>query len=285
MTIDLEGLLAILDIEELDTSLFRGVILSPEIAHVYGGQVLAQALVAAIRTVPETRRVHSMHAYFLRAGDHQHPIFYETEAIRDGGSFTTRRVVAKQHGKAIFFSSMSFKDNEDGMEHQIEMPDVPGPENIESDIDYWNRVAPDSGKGFSRKLTAIDSRSLNRIDPGSLDTKEAVHGQWFKTNGQIPEGSPMHEVIVAFYSDMSLLGTALRPHPVNFQTSGLQVASLDHSIWFHSPIKSDQWLYYHMDSPRSNNATGLNRGSIYSKEGVLVASVAQEGLMRVRRTN
>jgi len=272
----------ILDIEELDTALFRGAILMPENAHVFGGQVLAQALVAAIRTVPASRRVHSMHAYFLRAGDHRQPIIYEAEAIRDGGSFTTRRVVARQHGKAIFFSSMSFKEQEQGLEHQLEMPEVVAPEQLESDIDYWNRVSPETGNRFSRKLTAIDSRSLNRRHPGDLEPREPVQGQWFKTNGAIDPDSSMHEVLVAFYSDMSLLGTALRAHPVDFQTGGLQVASLDHSIWFHGPVRADDWLYYHMDSPRSSNATGLNRGSIYSRAGSLVASVSQEGLMRLK---
>jgi len=281
--IDLDSLLNILDIEELDSCLFRGAILMPENAHVFGGQVLAQALVAAIRTVPASRRVHSMHAYFLRAGDYRHPIIYEAEAIRDGGSFTTRRVVARQHGKAIFFSSMSFKEQEQGLEHQLEMPEVPDPEQLEADVDYWNRVSPGAGKGFSRRLTAIDSRTLNRRDPGDLGPRQPVQGQWFKASGAIAQGSTMNEVLLAFYSDMSLLGTALRAHPVDFQTEGLQVASLDHSIWFHGPIQVDDWLYYHMDSPRSSNATGLNRGSIYSKTGALVASVSQEGLIRVKK--
>ncbi|MFT5578215.1 MAG: acyl-CoA thioesterase-2 [Paraglaciecola psychrophila] len=282
-TIDLAGLLDILDIEELDSGLFRGAILMPENAHVFGGQVLAQALVAAIRTVPASRRVHSMHAYFLRAGDHRQPIIYEAEAIRDGGSFTTRRVVARQHGKAIFFSSMSFKEQEQGLEHQTEMPAVAGPEQLESDKDYWNRMSPDSGNRFSRRLTAIDSRSLDRRDPGDLAPRDPVQGQWFKACGAIAADSPMHEVLVAFFSDMSLLGTALRAHPVDFETEGLQVTSLDHSIWFHAPIHADDWLYYHMDSPRSSNGTGLNRGSIYSRAGTLLASVSQEGLVRLKK--
>jgi acyl-CoA thioesterase-2 len=224
-----------------------------------------------------------MHAYFLRAGDYTHPIIYEAEAIRDGGSFTTRRVVARQHGKAIFFSSRAFKEKEAGMEHQLEMPTVAGPEQLESDRDYWNRMPPEAKNNFSGKLTAIDSRSLNRREPGDRKPRDPVQGQWFKACGAIAPGDPMHEVLVAFYCDMALLGAALRPHPVDVQTAGLQVTSLDHSIWFHAPMPPDDWLYYHMDSPRSSNGTGLNRGSIYSRAGTLVASVSQEGLMRLKQ--
>jgi acyl-CoA thioesterase-2 len=278
--VDLEHLLSILNLEELDAGLFRGQILMPDRPHVYGGQVLAQALEAATRTVPEQRRVHSMHAYFLRPGDHQHPIIYDVEAIRDGGSFTTRRVVAKQHGKAIFISSMSFKAFEKGFEHQADMPDVPQPESLESDLEYWKRIDP---KHFRQRMLAIETRSINRIDPSSLEASEPVNGLWFKPSGPIPSGSTMNEVLIAFASDLSFMGTSFRPHPINFQTKGLQAASIDHTIWFHTEITTNDWLYYHMDSPRASNATGFNRGSIYTRNGILIASTAQEGLMRVRQ--
>jgi len=281
MIVDLPHLLNILDLEELDKSLFRGEIMLPDRPHVFGGQVLGQALVAASRTVPEERRVHSMHAYFLRPGDHRHPIIYDTEAIRDGGSFTTRRVVAKQHGEAIFISSMSFKEYEDGFEHQIEMPDVPEPESLEPDRVFWERVAPNHHR---QNMTALDTRSIHRRAPDDTALYEPSNGVWFKAEGKLPDETIAHEAVLAFATDMGLLSTAFRPHPIaTFQAKGFQAASLDHTIWLHQPIKVDEWLYYQMDSTRAANATGLCRGSIYTRDGVLVASTAQEGLMRVRK--
>lgn len=282
MIVDLPHLLKILDLEELDTSLFRGEIMLPDRPHVFGGQVLGQALIAATRTVTPERRVHSMHAYFLRPGDHRHPIIYETEAIRDGGSFTTRRVVAKQHGEAIFISSMSFKETEDGFEHQITMPDVPEPESLEPDREFWKRVAPNHHR---QNMTAIDTRSLHRRAPDDTALYEASNGIWFKAQGELPDDPNAHEAVLAFATDMGLLSTAFRPHPITFQSGGFQAASLDHTVWIHQPIKADEWMFYQMDSPRSANATGLCRGSIFSREGVLLASTAQEGLMRVRKKN
>jgi acyl-CoA thioesterase-2 len=280
----LDGLLHNLQIEQLDAFLFRGTSPKQEWPRVFGGQVLAQAMHAASTTVPEERHVHSLHAYFLRAGKPNIPIIYEVDPIRDGGSFTTRRVVAIQEGKAIFNTSMSFQKPEGGLEHQFEMPEVPGPEGLQSDADYWDEISEKfPGKIPTRPphFRAIDSRLIHRRDLFNPTVEEPVQGVWFKTATQMPDDPAAHRVMLAYISDMHFMSTCMRPQGISMTGGKLQAASLDHCMWFHEDFRVDQWMYYHMDSPRSSHARGINRGSIYTQEGILVATTAQEGLIRV----
>lgn len=277
-----ETLLATLNLETLEQNLFRGN--SPQIGwqRVFGGQVIGQALVAATRTVEE-RKVHSLHGYFLQAGDPKVPIIYEVERIRDGKSFTTRRVVAIQHGRAIFFLSASFQKHEEGLTHQIEMPNVPGPDELPSEADlkkqfldilppniraYWERERPIEMRfvGFSRYL-----------DRSPRPPKQYI---WIKTTGALPDNPELHNCVLAYASDFSLLDTSLMPHGRILFDPTLMLASLDHALWFHRPFRVDEWLLYAQDSPSSGGARGFSRGSIYNTQGHLVASVAQEGLVR-----
>jgi len=286
MSSAMQGLISILDLETLERNLFRGR--SPQTGwqRVFGGQVIAQALVAAQRTVEADRHVHSLHCYFMRPGDPAVPIIYEVDRIRDGKSFTTRRVVAIQHGHAIFSLSASFQIDEPGLEHQIEMPaDLPRPETltsakelIESFIDsvpesvraYWERERPIEFKPVS--LTHYTSRE-------KLPPKQHI---WIRTTGPVPDDRPLQAAVLAYLSDMTLLDTSLFAHGRAVFDEDLQVASLDHAMWFHRPNPLDDWLLYTQDSPNTSGGRGFTRGSIYSPDGTLVASMAQEGLIRLR---
>lgn len=280
-----EELVATLDLEILEENLFRGR--SPSIGwqRVFGGQVIAQALVAATRTVAEDRPVHSLHAYFLLPGDPAAPIVYETDRIRDGGSFTTRRVVAIQHGRAIFSLSASFQTVEEGLAHQIDMPDVPSPENLPSDAEFAEmiaRFAPDPVKRYWQRPRPLTLRpvDLSRyLGKPPANPRQAV---WVKTAGPLPDDPAVHRAVLAYLSDMTLLDTALVLHGRSVFDPGLQVASLDHAMWFHRETRVDDWLLYAQDSPSSSGARGFTRGSLYTRDGMLVASVAQEGLIRPR---
>jgi len=278
-------LLENLQIEQLDAFLFRGTSPEQEWPRVFGGQVLAQAMHAAASTVPSERHVHSLHAYFLRAGKPNIPIIYEVDPIRDGGSFTTRRVVARQEGKAIFNTSMSFQKPEGGLEHQFEMPDVPGPEGLQSDVEFWDEVNEKyPGKIPVRPphFRAIDSRLVHRRDLFNPKIEEPVQGVWFKTSAKMPDTPASHHMMLAYISDMHFMSTCMRPQGIAMSNPKLQAASLDHSMWFHEEFKVDEWMYYHMDSPRSSHSRGINRGSVYTQSGKLVATTAQEGLIRIR---
>jgi len=281
-----EQLLTILDLEQLEHNLFRGR--SPQVGwqRVFGGQVIGQALVAATRTVAD-RMVHSLHGYFMRPGDPDVPIIYDVERIRDGKSFATRRVVAIQHGHAIFSLSASFQVVEDGLEHQIDMPDVPMPEDLPSEKELRDRyvdVAPENVRRYWERERPIELRPMHMKHYFSREKLDPIQKIWFRATGPLPDSPEIHNCVLAYASDMTLLDTSLFAHGRSVFNKDLQLASLDHAMWFHRPCKADEWLLYSQDSPSSAGARGFNRGSIYDRSGQLVASVAQEGLIRVRDT-
>lgn len=273
-------------VEQLDTYLFRGFTLKLPLPQVYGGQVLAQSLNAATRTVAEDRIPHSLHAYFLRRGDQDKPIIYDVDPIRDGGSFSTRRVVAKQNGKAIFNCSISFQALEKGLEHQMAMPDgVPMPEELEVDKTLASTVMPGFKALDAVKLAFDGVVGIRPTNPrgAGVEGMEPVRGFWMKFNEALADDSMLHRTMLSYISDWGLMGTALYPQPTNIMEKGIQAASLDHAMWFHADFRLDDWVYYHMDSPVAAHGRGFNRGSFYTREGVLIASCAQEGLMRLKK--
>lgn len=278
----LRQLIDVLDLEELDVNLYRGQNEAVSWGRLFGGQVAAQALVAAARTV-EGRSAHSLHAYFLRPGDPEVPVIYTVDPIRDGSSFATRRTVALQRGRAIFNMSVSFHKAEQGFEHQDPMPEAPDPESLptwqERFASLGTRV-PEEMRGWMQRERAIDLRSTQ---PMSMMGGEPVAGPnlvWFRTNGSLPEDPRLHQCLIAYASDMSLLDNAVRPHGRGWPERNVMTASLDHALWFHRPARADDWLLYAQDSPAAAGARGFARGTIFSRDGLLVASVAQEGLMR-----
>jgi acyl-CoA thioesterase-2 len=283
----LTRLLDLLDLEKIEENVFRGLSPAEPVQRVFGGQVLAQALVAATRTVAPERLCHSFHAYFLRPGDPKIPILYQVDRSRDGGSFTARRVVAVQHGAQIFTLAASFQTTESGFEHQSQMPVVPEPQSLEDDQQVLLRdpaLAPHVRAWVGRERP-FETRSVLGRGPfgagGDRPARPAVDHIWLKTRGALPDGSPIHRALLAFVSDLSLLDTALLPHGKSL-FADVQVASLDHAMWFHRPFRADEWLLYVQDSPSASGARGFNRGAIYRRDGTLVASVAQEGLIRPR---
>ncbi|HEX2736692.1 MAG TPA: acyl-CoA thioesterase II [Acidimicrobiia bacterium] len=279
----LDDLIDLLELEQLEVNLFRGLSPDEDRQRVFGGQVAAQALTAAGRTVDPLRQVHSLHAYFLRPGDPTIPLIYEVDRIRDGKSFTTRRVVGIQHGKAIFNLAASFQIAETGPEHSDPMPDVPDPETLptfrERIEPHLDRLGPDLGAWLVRERP-IDSRPVT--DPPWLDPTPRAPEQdvWIKTNGTLPDDPLLHTCVVAYASDLTLLDTAMLPHSVSHGGGQWQVASLDHAMWFHRPLRVDEWLLYHQTSPSAGNARGLAEGSIFRPDGMLAVTVIQEGLIR-----
>ncbi|WOR15132.1 acyl-CoA thioesterase II [Hyphomonas sp. FCG-A18] len=285
MSDPVSNLLRLMDLERLEVDLFRGQ--SPENEtnqRVFGGQVIAQSLVAAYRTVDtETRTLHSMHAYFIRPGDPSIPIIYEVDRSRDGGSFTTRRVVAIQHGKQIFNLAASFHKQEEGWHHQHDMPDVPKPEELENRIEHRQRIVdriPERYRKDWLRARAVEIREVDPLDPVTPEKTNDVQHLWFRVARPIDEQPWLHHCLMAYASDMALLGTGNRRHGVSWMSGELMSASLDHAMWFHAPIKFDDWHLYTMDSPYAGGARSFNRGSVFTRDGQLVASVAQEGLMR-----
>lgn len=280
----IKPLLERLDLERIDRDLFRG--LSPDDGRprVFGGQVAAQALVAAVRTVDE-RKVHSLHAYFLRPGDPKIPILYEVERIRDGKSFTTRRVVAIQEGEAIFSMSASFQRDEEGLSHQVPMPHAAPPESVPSTDELIARAAKESGHPVFRFLERlerpIEVHDLDPSDPRRPEKRTGEHLVWFRARGELPDDPLLHQCVLTYASDLTLLDASLRQHARTWFDPSLQVASLDHAIWFHRPFRADRWLLYVTESPTTAGARGLNFGRVYTQDGTLVATVAQENLMRV----
>jgi acyl-CoA thioesterase-2 len=278
----IDDLLSILDLEPLEHNLFRGRSFDPGWQRVFGGQVIGQALVAASRTVTD-RFVHSLHCYFLRTGDPAMPILYEVERVRDGGSFSTRRVVAIQHGKPIFVMSASFHIAEEGLEHQITMPDVPAPEDLPVDGELTDKLlegAPAGVRLYWERLRPIELRPIDLA--GFLQRAEPRHGQaiWVRAKTSIGDDPVLNSCVLAYASDLTLLDTTLLAHGRSAFDPNLQVASLDHAMWFHRPFRMDDWLLYVEDTPSAHGARGFNRGSLFDRRGVLVASVAQEGLVR-----
>lgn len=281
----LDAIVSILDLETLEQNLFRGR--SPEIGwqRVYGGQVLGQSLMAAIRTVEPGKTVHSLHAYFLVGGDPSHPIVYEVERIRDGASFSTRRVSALQHGRQIFIMAVSFHVAETGYSHQVPMPQVPAPETLPSSAELMRQLVdklPENMRGYWSRDLPVDMRPLDISRYLSHEPREARQSLWMRANGRLPDDPALAQCILAYASDFTLLDTALIAHGKLLFDADIQLASLDHSMWFHRPFRMDDWLLYVEDSPSAEGARGFCRGSIFSRDGTLVASVAQEGLMRQR---
>ena len=278
-------LLTILDLETLEHNLFRGSSPQDGWQRVFGGQVIGQALVAAERTV-EGRVAHSLHGYFMRPGDPKVPIIYEVDRIRDGGSFNTRRVVAIQHGQAIFSMSASFHVVEEGYDHQFAMPDVPGPDDLPS----LNELAEEEIEKFPLLIrTYFERKRPIEIKPVDLtrflhpEKREPVQHVWMRATGPLPDDPALHQCALAYASDFTLLDTALIAHGLVLYDPKLMLASLDHAMWFHRPFRADEWLLYAQDSPASGGARGYTRGSVYTRDGILVASAVQEGLIRIRR--
>lgn len=279
----LNELLALMNLETIEQGIYRGQSQDLGFVALFGGQVMGQSLSAARETVEPARGVHSFHCYFLRAGDANHPVVYDVEHIRDGRSFCTRRVKAIQHGKVIFHMTASFHGEEESFNHQSAMPEVVGPEGLASDLDVHRNYAKYIPDDLREKFTSekpILMRSVtpyNPFEPTKLDPKRYV---WFKANGALPDDQTVHKYLLAYASDFNFLPTALQPHGESFANPKLQMASLDHAMWFHRPFRMDDWLLYAIDSPSASNARGLVRGEIFNRSGELVASTAQEGLLR-----
>jgi acyl-CoA thioesterase-2 len=270
----LEELVALLDLEPLEVNLFRGVSWKDDRPRVFGGQVAGQALVAAGRTV-EGRGVHSLHAYFLRPGDPSVPIVYEVDRIRDGKSFTTRRVVAIQHGEAIFNLQASFHVDEPGLDHQVPMPEAPPPDTLPR-ADEMEPPAP--GRLWTRQ--PVDIRYVDGPPWGRAQSATARQLVWFRADGKLPDDPVLHTCIVAYASDYTLLGAALVPHGRSYFQDDVMMASLDHAMWFHRPFRADEWLLYSQTSPSASGGRGLAYGGIFRQDGALAVSVVQEGLIR-----
>jgi acyl-CoA thioesterase-2 len=285
MTI-VRDLLDLLELEPLEVNIYRGSNRDLGTGRVFGGQVFAQALVAARRTVDEPREAHSVHGYFLRPGDLKAPIVFFVDRPRDGGSFTSRRVTAIQHGEAIFHLSASFQVSEGGLDHQSGMPDVPPPESLRPELEELRERVAQLPEELRSVLT--QDRPLDfRIVPTSAD--DWRHGaparaMWFRVIDTLPADPIVHQAILAYASDYGFLPTTLLAHDVSYRDPRLQLASIDHTLWMHRPFRADEWLLYVMDSPSAAGARGFVRGQVFTRSGVLVASVAQEGLIRVRES-
>ncbi len=281
----LDELVKLLTLERLEENLYRGQSQDLGWGTVYGGQVIGQALFAALHTVPKERLAHSLHAYFLRPGDVSAPIVYDVDRSRDGSSFTTRRVKAIQHGKPIFDMSASFQVPEPGFDHQAPMPDVPPPEEVPTDQERLARYAdqlPDFMRERALGTRPIEIRTVNEPDVFVSAPRPPERAVWLKALHALPDTPTLHQALLAYASDFSFITTALKPHGVTWLTPGMQVASLDHAVWFHAPFRADEWLLHVMESPRASGARGLVRGRVYSRDGRLVATTSQEGLVRQR---
>ncbi|GGK00326.1 acyl-CoA thioesterase II [Pseudomonas matsuisoli] len=281
----LDDLVALLTLEPIEENLFRGASQDIGFRQLFGGQVVGQALSAATQTVDASRPVHSLHGYFLRPGDAAMPVLYQVDRVRDGGSFCTRRVTAIQKGKPIFFLSASFQIVEAGLEHQTSMPEVPGPDGLVSEAELAQRIAERIPPAIRERVLGdrpIEMRPVHFQDPFAPQAAEPVKHVWFRANGTLPDNAALHRYLLAYASDFNLLPTSMLPHGVSFWQKSMQVASLDHAIWFHQEPNLNDWLLYAMDSPWAGGARGFCRGSVYDLKGRLIASVAQEGLIRQR---
>ncbi|MEU1226922.1 acyl-CoA thioesterase II [Streptomyces sp. NPDC005828] len=282
----LDDLLDLLDLERIERDIFRGESRSALVPRVFGGQVAAQALVAAGRTVPEDRLAHSLHAYFLRPGDAGAPIVYTVDRIRDGRSFTTRRVVAVQHGQPIFHLSASFQTYEEGLDHQVEMPPAPDPESLETPAEMLPRHLPrEVADRLVEARAAVDLRYAETPPWGTVGEPREPRSQvWFRTNGKLADDPLLHVVLATYVSDMTLLDSVLLAHGRGGWAVGDVVgASLDHAMWFHRPFRADEWLLYDQESPTASGGRGLGQARIYTQDGRLAISVIQEGVVRVPR--
>lgn len=275
----------LLDVETLDRDLYRGARMPGATGRVFGGQVIAQALVAAGRSVDDARPAHSLHAYFMRPGDDDLPIIYRVVRDYDGRSFATRRVIALQKGVPILNMAASFQTAEEGLRHQAPMPEVAPPEALVSEGDFVRAHAdrlPAQMVEWIGRPRPIEIRPVDPRWTGTVEKREATQYNWFRAVAPLGDDAAVHRAVLAYASDMTLLGTSTLPHGVNWFTHKLQSASLDHALWLHEDFRADEWLLYAADSPWTGHARGFNRGSIYARDGRLVASVAQEGLIRMR---
>ena len=280
---EVENLTETLALEPIEVNLFRGMTSGRDGPRIFGGHVIAQSLMAAYETV-EDRICHSLHCYFIRPGDPNVPILYEVDRSRDGSSFTTRRVTAIQHGRQIFNLAASFQVAEEGLEHQTNMPDVPPPDALKDAFEQFRKdidKLPEATRRMMNRPRPIEQRAVN---PRRFDEKvPPVDNVWMRARSEIGPDQHLHQAILAYASDMGLLETSMRPHGVSWQSPGLQSASLDHTIWFHRPLNFNDWHLYAQESPSASGARGFIRGQVFSADGVLVASVAQEGLIRQRK--
>ena len=278
----LEDLIKVMTLERLEINLFRGESRDIGSPQVFGGQVLGQALVAAAATV-EHRMVHSLHAYFLRRGDFNSPIVYEVDRAWDGKHFATRRVVAIQHGNQIFNMSASFQVPEQGLEHQLPMPQVPLPESLPDLESHYRALAKNAPEAAHRVLAQRRPFEFRPVRmPLPTERSEPEKYIWFKAVDRLPDDEALHRGLLAYASDFHLLDTSLRPHGVSPLSSGIVIASIDHAMWFHRSLRVDDWLLYAVDSPSASGARGFTRGSVFTRDGRLVASAAQEGLIRIK---
>lgn len=285
MSTVLRELVERLSLEAIEENLFRGNSQDLGLRQLFGGQVLGQALSAACQTIDDDRQTHSLHGYFLRPGDASMPVVYQVDRVRDGRSFSTRRVTAIQKGQPIFTCIASFQPHEQGLEHQSAMPDVPGPEELVSEVEMATSHKRDLSERVQARIMVdnpIEIRHVNPHSPLSPTSAAPVKHTWFRAAGKLPDNAALHKYILAYASDFDLLTTSMLPHGVSVWQGFMQVASLDHAIWFHSDVRADEWLLYAMESPWADNARGYARGSIFTQDGRLVASTAQEGLIRVR---
>jgi len=287
MSAMLKGLSRLLALEAVDDHCFRGLSVDLGFRQLFGGQVLGQALSAASQTVDAERHAHSMHGYFLRPGDPRQPVLYQVERVRDGGSFSTRRVVAsQQEGVPIFFASLSLHKPEEGHAHQQPMPDVPAPEEVPTQLEYLKETVGDKlPEALLLRFSVNPPLDVRQVPPekhadGNILPRQYI---WVRANGSMPDTPSEHQRLLAWVSDLNLLATALLPHGITVWDRSLQISSLDHALWFHQPIRLDDWLLYAMDSPWAGNGRGFVRGQFFNRAGGLVAEVAQEGLMRQRK--
>ncbi|MEX2471791.1 MAG: acyl-CoA thioesterase II [Gemmatimonadota bacterium] len=286
MPTTVKKLIELLDLEVIEHNIYRGTNRDIGTGRIFGGQVLAQALVAARRTVEGDRPCHSMHGYFILEGDLSAPVVYFVDRLRDGRSYCTRRVTAIQHGEAIFNMSCSFHRPETGLEHQMAMRDTVGPESLRDELDVLREHAeqiPQRVRGVLTQDRVLDIRPVEAEDPFQPERRAPRQRYWMRTVNGLPDDPLLHQAILAYASDYGLLGAALRPHGVTFRDPEVMVASLDHAIWFHRPFRFDDWLLYVVESPSSGAGRGFSRGTFFTRDGTLVASVAQEGVLRVRR--
>jgi acyl-CoA thioesterase-2 len=281
----LQDLVDLLALERIDRDLFRGNSQDLGWGAIFGGQVFGQALSAAAQTVEPGRAVHSAHGYFIRAGEVKAPILYEVDRLRDGKSFSTRRVVGVQEGEAIFSLAASFHVDEAGLEHQDAMPVVPAPESLHSELELARAFAehlPESVRARATMPRPVEIRPVELRNPFAPVAHAPTRRFWYRVIDRLPDDPALHRYLLAYVSDFSFLGTALDPHAVSFMTPGMQVASIDHAVWFHRPLRVDEWLLYDIESPSASGARGIVRGRFFDRAGRLVASTVQEGLIRKR---
>lgn len=281
----LQNLLNLLDLETLEEGLFRGQSEDLGLHQVFGGQVVGQALYAAKQTVPQARIIHSFHSYFLRPGDSQKAIIYDVENLRDGQSFSARRVKAVQNGKPIFYMTASFQGPESGFEHQKQMPDVPGPDNLPNETEIARQLAhyiPEKARDKFLSEKPFEIRPVEFHNPLKGHVSEPARYTWLRANGTMPEDKRIHQYLLGYASDFNFLPVSLQPHGKGFLEPGMQVATIDHSMWFHRPFDLNEWLLYSVESTSASSARGFVRGEFWNQQGVLVASTVQEGVIRQR---